>query len=87
MPTLLLNGNAIKALAKISDVINIVGEAFSTCGEGRGKMPARAYLAVDSGDFRAMPAALLPRQGVNMGKRAPWKSISWSTFDLERGEN
>jgi alanine dehydrogenase len=28
------------------------------CGEGKGKMPAKVYLSVEHGDFRAMPAAL-----------------------------
>ena len=28
------------------------------CGEGKGKMPAKVYLSVEKGDFRAMPAAL-----------------------------
>jgi len=58
MPTLLLDRNAIKTLMRMSDVINVVEEAFKMCGEGRGKMPAKVYLAVEHGDFRAMPAAL-----------------------------
>jgi alanine dehydrogenase len=58
MPTLLLDRNAIKTLIKMSDVIKVVEEAFRMCGEGRGKMPPKVYLAVEQGDFRAMPAAL-----------------------------
>jgi ornithine cyclodeaminase/alanine dehydrogenase-like protein (mu-crystallin family) len=34
------------------------------CGEGRGKMPAKVYLAVEHGDFRAMPASLPGCAGV-----------------------
>ena len=34
------------------------------CGEGKGKMPAKTYLAVEQGDFRAMPAALPGCAGV-----------------------
>jgi len=34
------------------------------CGEGKGKMPAKVYLAVEQGDFRAMPAALPGCAGV-----------------------
>jgi alanine dehydrogenase len=58
MPTLLLDRNAIKTLIKMSEVINVVEEAFRMSGEGRGKMPAKTYLSLEHGDFRAMPAAL-----------------------------
>jgi alanine dehydrogenase len=64
MPTLLLDRNAIKTLIRMSDVINVVGEAFRMCGEGKGKMPAKTYLSVEHGDFRAMPAALPGCAGV-----------------------
>jgi len=58
MPTLLLDRKAVKALLKMSDVIKAVEEAFRMCGEGKGKMPAKVYLSLERGDFRAMPAAL-----------------------------
>jgi hypothetical protein len=87
MPILLLDRDAIKPLTKISDVINLVHEAFRTCGECRGKVPVRTQMAVDKGDFRAMPTALRRCEGTKMGKRTPRKSISWSTFDLEGGGN
>jgi alanine dehydrogenase len=64
MPTLLLDRNAIKALLRMSDVIDVVEEAFRMCGEGRGKMPAKTYLSLEHGDFRAMPAALPGCAGV-----------------------
>jgi alanine dehydrogenase len=64
MPTLLLDRNAIKTLIRMSDVINVVEEAFRMCGEGKGKMPPKVYLAVEQGDFRAMPAALPGCAGV-----------------------
>lgn len=48
----------------MSDVINVVEEAFRMCGEGRGKMPAKTYLSLEHGDFRAMPAALPGSAGV-----------------------
>ena len=64
MPTLLLDRNAIKTLIRMSDVINVVEEAFRMCGEGKGKMPAKTYLSVEHGDFRAMPAALPGCAGV-----------------------
>jgi len=58
MPTLLLDRNAVKNLMRMADVIRVVEEAFKMCGEGKGKMPAKVYLSVEQGDFRAMPAAL-----------------------------
>jgi alanine dehydrogenase len=58
MPTLLLDRNAIKTLIKMPEVINVVEEAFRMSGEDRGKMPAKTYLSLEHGDFRAMPAAL-----------------------------
>jgi alanine dehydrogenase len=58
MPTLLLNRKAVDSLINMPEVIAVVEEAFRTWGEGRGNMPAKAYLLVENGDFRAMPAAL-----------------------------
>jgi alanine dehydrogenase len=58
MPTLLLDRSAIKTLIKMADVVNVVEEAFRMCGEGKGKMPAKTYLSLEHGDFRAMPASL-----------------------------
>jgi alanine dehydrogenase len=40
------------------DVIKVVEEAFRMCGQGKGSMPAKTYLSLEHGDFRAMPAAL-----------------------------
>jgi len=48
----------------MSDVIKMVEEAFRMYGEGRGKMPAKAYLSLEHRDFRAMPAALPGSAGV-----------------------
>ena len=64
MPTLLLDRNSLKNLIRMPDVINVVEEAFRMCGEGRGKMPAKTYLSLEHGDFRAMPAALPGSAGV-----------------------
>ena len=58
MPTLLLDRSAIKTLIRMPDVINVVEESFRICGEGKGSMPAKTYLSLEKGDFRAMPAAL-----------------------------
>jgi alanine dehydrogenase len=56
--TLLLDRKAVNSLINMPDVLNAVEEAFTMWGEGKGNMPAKAYLLVDHGDFRAMPAAL-----------------------------
>ncbi len=58
MPTLLLDRNAVNNLLNMSDVLYVVEDAFRMWGEGKGNMPAKAYLVVEHGDFRAMPAAL-----------------------------
>lgn len=64
MATLLLDRSAIKTLIKMADVVHVVEEAFRMCGEGEGRMPAKTYLALEHGDFRAMPAALPGCAGV-----------------------
>ncbi len=64
MPTLLLDRNAVRNLMRMADIINVVEEAFKMLGEGRGKMPAKTYLSLERGDFRAMPAALPGCAGV-----------------------
>ena len=58
MSTLLINHDAVKALMNMPDVITVVEDAFRMLGEGKANMPAKAYLLVEQGDFRAMPAAL-----------------------------
>jgi len=58
MPTLLLDCKALNSLLNMPDIIGVVEEAFKVWGEGKGDMPAKAYLRVENGDFRAMPAAL-----------------------------
>jgi len=64
MPTLLLDRKAVNNLMNMSDVINVVEEAFKMWGEGKVNMPPKAYLLVEHGDFRAMPAALPGCAGV-----------------------
>jgi len=64
MPTLLLDRKAVNNLMNMSDVINVVEEAFKMWGKGKVNMPPKAYLLVEHGDFRAMPAALPGCAGV-----------------------
>ena len=78
MPTLLLDRNAVKSMMRMGDVIKVVEEAFRMCGEGKGKMPAKVYLSVEKGDFRAMPAALPGCAGVkwvNVHPRNPSRGL------------
>lgn len=57
MSTLLLNKTAVNSLISMPEVIRVVEDAFRVWGEGKGSMPPKAYLLVENGDFRAMPAA------------------------------
>ena len=78
MPTLLLDRNAVNALMKMSDVITVVEEVFRIMGEGRANMPAKLYLSVEHGDFRAMPAALPGAAGmkwVNVHPQNPSRNL------------
>ena len=58
MPTFLINRNVAKDLLNMPDVIRVVEDAFRAWAQDKGNMPAKAYLVVEKGDFRAMPAAL-----------------------------
>lgn len=58
MSTLFLGGNDVRGLLNMADVIKAVEEAFRHSALGKARMPAKAYLVLDQGDFRAMPAAL-----------------------------
>ncbi len=58
MSTLWLSRNDVRGLLKMTEVIETVEQAFKEWGQGKAQMPAKAYLILDRGDFRAMPAAL-----------------------------
>ncbi len=64
MPTLLLSQKAVRDLLNMPEVIKVVEQAFRDWVQGKGSMPAKAYLLLDQGDFRAMPAALPEAAGV-----------------------
>ena len=64
MPTFLINRNVAKDLLNIPDVIKVVEDAFRVWAQDKGNMPAKAYLVVEKGDFRAMPAALPGAAGI-----------------------
>jgi len=56
--TLILDKNAVRRLLGMPEVLSAVEEAFRLHAEGKAAMPPKAYLTVERGDFRAMPAAL-----------------------------
>ena len=90
MSTHLLDRNTVKALMKMSDVVNVVEEAFGKCGEGRGKMPAKVYPAVEHADFRAMPAALVGFAGmkwVNVHPQNPSRGLPSMQKAMEINES
>ncbi len=64
MATLLLKRNDLKDLLKMPDVIRVVEDAFKAWGQDKASMPPKAYLVVEQGDFRAMPAAIPDAVGV-----------------------
>lgn len=64
MPTLLLDRNVVRALLDMPDVIQVVEQAFRDWADGKAKMPSKAYLILNQGDFRAMPAAIPGAVGV-----------------------
>ncbi|MBI2832272.1 MAG: ornithine cyclodeaminase family protein [Chloroflexi bacterium] len=64
MPTLVLGKNDIRPLLTMPDTIKAVEQAFIDCVEGRAIMPPKSYVAVEQGDFRAMPAALPGAAGI-----------------------
>ena len=58
MSILWLSRNDVRGLLKMTEVIETVEQAFKEWGQGKAQMPAKAYLILDRGDFRAMTAAL-----------------------------
>ena len=58
MSTLFLSRRDVRGLLNMADVIEAVEQAFRHRALGNARMPAKAYLVLDQGDFRAMPAAL-----------------------------
>jgi len=58
VPTLLLTVKDVKGLIRMPDVLEVVENAFLAFAGGRAAMPAKSYVKVEKGDFRAMPASL-----------------------------
>lgn len=64
MATLLLGNREIKDLLKMSDIMGAVEEVFKSWEQHKAYMPAKSYLVVDKGDFRAMPAVIPGAVGI-----------------------
>jgi alanine dehydrogenase len=64
MSTLFLSRNDTKGLLKMSTVIKAVEQALKDLALGKATMPAKSYLVLSKGDFRAMPAALPEAVGI-----------------------
>jgi len=64
MSTLILSRREVAALLDMREVIRTVEQAFRDYAAGRAQMPAKVYLQVPKGDFRAMPAAVPNAVGV-----------------------
>ena len=71
MSTLFLSRNDVRGLLNMADVIEAVEQAFRDWALGKARMPAKAYLVLDQGDFRAMPAALPGSVGVKWANVHP----------------
>ena len=57
MRTLLLRKNDVAGLLDMKDIIAVVEQTLKDQPLGKTQMPPKAYLVLDEGDFRAMPAA------------------------------
>jgi len=64
MSTLFLSKKDVRDLLNMAEVIEAVEQAFKDWSLGKAKMPAKSYLVLDQGDFRAMPAALAGSAGI-----------------------
>lgn len=58
MSTLLLSKSDVAALMDMREVMGVVEQAFRDYATGRAQMPAKVYIQLDKGDFRAMPGAV-----------------------------
>lgn len=78
MTTLILTKKDVLRLMVMKDVISVVEQGFRDWITGGGVMPPKAYLQVEKGDFRAMPASLPAAAGmkwVNVHKENPQKGL------------
>ena len=77
MSTLLLGRKEVAGLLDMGEVMRVVEQAFRDYAAGCAQMPAKVYIRVPRGDFRAMPAAVPHAVGVK------WVNVHLSNH--ERG--
>lgn len=77
MSTLLLGRKDVAGLLDMGEVMVVVEQAFRDYAAGCAQMPAKVYIRVPRGDFRAMPAAVPHAAGVK------WVNVHLSNH--ERG--
>ncbi len=58
MKTLVLKKGDMAELLSMGEVMNAVEQAFRDYASGQAQMPAKVYIQLERGDFRAMPSAL-----------------------------
>lgn len=58
MSTLFLSKKDVQGILNMAEVMEAVEQAFKDLALGRAKMPSKAYLVLEQGDFRAMPGAI-----------------------------
>ena len=56
MATLILTRADLKELLNMAEVLEALEQVFRDYTEGKAAMPPKAYVSLDKGDFRAMPA-------------------------------
>ena len=64
MSTLLLSKSDVAELLDTGEVMSAVEQVFRDYAAGRAQMPAKVYIALEKGDFRAMPGAVPGAVGV-----------------------
>lgn len=64
MRTLILDKKTVSDLLDMTTVIEAIEQAFRDWTDGKGAMPAKSYISLEKGDFRAMPAALPGAAGI-----------------------
>lgn len=64
--TVVLTEDEVRSVLTVQDCVAAVEEAFRAYGEGRVNMPAKSYLDVDAGDFRAMYGEIKDFRGTDV---------------------
>jgi len=71
MSTLFLTRKDVRDLLDMADVIETVERSLGDWATGKATMPPKAYLLLDKGDIRAMPAAIEGAAGMKWANVHP----------------